>query len=250
MLCCRLIYMLSMLYVRLTIKVKVGIPESFKVGRYPHKITGSSHLNSNWGHVETKNRSNPLWNCTLTFFLSKDVKSVYKLTGEKLLKARSSFLFSPRRAPYIFLFVCLLVCLFFYSVYFCFLVFFVVFLWRGGYFYILHTWHTLSTALSFIKMSSIETGIAVDQENYQAENDLTIDAGFFGDVETSSSNPSFQSKSDSDDNNSEISSEGINNINPPHAQTDIKRDKILLLFMLLLLSICLFVFSHCYPVRV
>ena len=28
----RLIYMLSMLYVRLMIKVKVGIPESFKVG--------------------------------------------------------------------------------------------------------------------------------------------------------------------------------------------------------------------------
>ena len=33
--------MLSMLYVRLTIKVKVGIPESFKVGWYPHKITSS-----------------------------------------------------------------------------------------------------------------------------------------------------------------------------------------------------------------
>ena len=31
-------------YVRLTIKVKVGIPESFKAGLYPHKITGSSHL--------------------------------------------------------------------------------------------------------------------------------------------------------------------------------------------------------------
>ena len=44
MLYCRLIYMLSMLYVRLRIKVKVGIPESFKVGWYPHKITGSSHL--------------------------------------------------------------------------------------------------------------------------------------------------------------------------------------------------------------
>ena len=44
MLYCRLIYMLSMLYVRLTIKVKVGIPESFKVGRYPPRITGSSHL--------------------------------------------------------------------------------------------------------------------------------------------------------------------------------------------------------------
>ena len=42
---CRLIYMLSMLYVRLTFEVKVGIPESFKVGWYPHKITGSSRLN-------------------------------------------------------------------------------------------------------------------------------------------------------------------------------------------------------------
>ena len=37
--------MLSILYVRLTIKVKVGIPESFKVGWYPPKKTGSSHLN-------------------------------------------------------------------------------------------------------------------------------------------------------------------------------------------------------------
>ena len=36
--------MLSMLYVRLTIKVKMGIPESFKVRWYHHKITGSSHL--------------------------------------------------------------------------------------------------------------------------------------------------------------------------------------------------------------
>ena len=41
---CRLIYMLSILCVRLTIKVKVGIPESFKVGWYPLKKTGSSHL--------------------------------------------------------------------------------------------------------------------------------------------------------------------------------------------------------------
>ena len=44
MLFCRLIYMWSMLYVRLTIKPKVGIPESVKIGWYPHKITGSSHL--------------------------------------------------------------------------------------------------------------------------------------------------------------------------------------------------------------
>ena len=44
MLYCRLIYMLSILCVRLTIKVKVGIPESFKVGWYPPKKTRSSHL--------------------------------------------------------------------------------------------------------------------------------------------------------------------------------------------------------------
>ena len=37
MLYCRLIYMLSILCDRLTIKVKVGIPESFKVGWYPPK---------------------------------------------------------------------------------------------------------------------------------------------------------------------------------------------------------------------
>ena len=44
MLYCRLIYMLSILCVRLTIKVKVGIPESFKVGWYSPKKTRSSHL--------------------------------------------------------------------------------------------------------------------------------------------------------------------------------------------------------------
>ena len=36
--------MLSILCVRLTIKVKVRIPESFKVGWYTCKKTGSSHL--------------------------------------------------------------------------------------------------------------------------------------------------------------------------------------------------------------
>ena len=44
MLYCRLIYMLSILCVRLAIKVKLEIPESFKVGWYPPKRTGSSHL--------------------------------------------------------------------------------------------------------------------------------------------------------------------------------------------------------------
>ena len=82
-------------------------------------------------------------------------------------------------------------------------------------------------------MSLTETGIAVDQENYQAENDLTIDTGYFGDVETSSGNLSPQSKSDYDDNSSEISFEGINNINSSYYQTDIKRYKILLLLLLL-----------------
>ena len=97
-------------------------------------------------------------------------------------------------------------------------------------------------------MSLIETGIAVDQENYQAENDLTVDTGYFGDVETSSGNLSPQSKSDSDDNSSEISFQGINNVNSSYDQTDIKRDKILLLLLLLLH--CLFVFSHDYPGKV
>ena len=40
MLYCRLIYMLSILCVRLEIQVKVGIPESFKVGWYPPKKLG------------------------------------------------------------------------------------------------------------------------------------------------------------------------------------------------------------------
>ena len=41
---CRLFYVLSILCVTLTIKVKVGISESFKVGWYRQKITESSHL--------------------------------------------------------------------------------------------------------------------------------------------------------------------------------------------------------------
>ena len=46
MLYCRLIYMLSILCVILTIKVKVGIPESFKVGWYPPKKLGRVTLSS------------------------------------------------------------------------------------------------------------------------------------------------------------------------------------------------------------
>ena len=47
MLYCRLIYILSILCVRLTIKVKVGIPESFKVGWYsPKKKLGRVTLST------------------------------------------------------------------------------------------------------------------------------------------------------------------------------------------------------------
>ena len=56
MLYCRLIYMLSILCVRLTIKVKVGKPESFKVGWYPpQKKTGSSHLD--WSRTKLRSGS-------------------------------------------------------------------------------------------------------------------------------------------------------------------------------------------------
>ena len=44
--------MLSILCVILTIKVKVGIPESFKVRWYPLKKTGSSHLKSSQSQLE------------------------------------------------------------------------------------------------------------------------------------------------------------------------------------------------------
>ena len=45
--------MLSILCVILTIKVKVGIPESFKVGWYPLEKTGSSHLKTDTKHCCT-----------------------------------------------------------------------------------------------------------------------------------------------------------------------------------------------------
>ena len=54
---CRLIYMLSMLYVRFMIKVKLGIPASFKVGWYPHKISGSSHLKVRSTHTPNQGRA-------------------------------------------------------------------------------------------------------------------------------------------------------------------------------------------------
>ena len=48
--------MLSILCVRLTIKVKVGIPESFKVGWYLPKKTGSSQLKAIHGKEKVERR--------------------------------------------------------------------------------------------------------------------------------------------------------------------------------------------------
>ena len=46
---CRLVYILSILCVRLTIKEKVGIPESFKVGWYLPKKLGRVTLSRGFG---------------------------------------------------------------------------------------------------------------------------------------------------------------------------------------------------------
>ena len=72
MLYCRLIYMLPILCVRLTIKVKVGIPENFKVGWYPPKKTGSSHLkrNKRGDHLATRE--------TASYILFSAKTQVYK----------------------------------------------------------------------------------------------------------------------------------------------------------------------------
>ena len=60
MLYCRLIYMLSILCVRLTIKVKVGIPDSLKVGWNPpppqKKKLGRVTLNGKFPGAETLTR--------------------------------------------------------------------------------------------------------------------------------------------------------------------------------------------------
>ena len=76
MLYCRLIYMLSILCVRLTIKVKVGIPESFKVGWYPPKKTGSSHLKTRRFGDDTSPLSNANERDYQTFF--RTLKRMFK----------------------------------------------------------------------------------------------------------------------------------------------------------------------------
>ena len=75
--------MLSMLYVRLTIKVKAGIPESFKVGWYPHKITGSSYVTLK-GHKWNLQRAAFHWTTVLALmitdlFSSDSVKKVNEI---------------------------------------------------------------------------------------------------------------------------------------------------------------------------
>ena len=73
MLYCRLTYMLSILCVRLTVKVKVGIPESFKVGWYPPRKSGSSHLK--------------LFGCSLKLLANVQCTSTRK-RGVQLIPAR------------------------------------------------------------------------------------------------------------------------------------------------------------------
>ena len=46
--------MLSILCVRLTIKVKVGIPESFKVGWYPPPKKKLGPVTLNFAHISSK----------------------------------------------------------------------------------------------------------------------------------------------------------------------------------------------------
>ena len=75
MLYCRLIYMLSILCVRTYDKVKVGIPESFKVGWYPPKKTGSSHLKLLGVYVQNDLQ----WNTHVSSIVSKACKRIHYL---------------------------------------------------------------------------------------------------------------------------------------------------------------------------
>ena len=87
MLYCRLIYTLSMLYVRLRIKVNEGIPESFKVGWYPHKITGSSHLNCKlgnrkfaYGHLFRTNQRPPCSEAFSSYYSATDLTNLFLIS--------------------------------------------------------------------------------------------------------------------------------------------------------------------------
>ena len=82
MLYCRLIYMLSILCVRLMIKVKVGIPESFKVGWYPPKKTGSSHLKvSYFAFCLNLSNSGELTRLAVSRILSSPLVRVFTVRG-------------------------------------------------------------------------------------------------------------------------------------------------------------------------
>ena len=65
--------MLSILCVRLTIQVKVGMPESFKVGWYSPQKTGSSHLKL----FDSLVSPILLYNCEIWVFFFKSVRNNY-----------------------------------------------------------------------------------------------------------------------------------------------------------------------------
>ena len=88
MLYCRLIYMLSILCVRLTIKVKVGLPESFKVGWYPpppkkKKKKKLGRVTLRGATKVFKHRQKSLWVPTLTEPFPNDQENAGSWLGTK-----------------------------------------------------------------------------------------------------------------------------------------------------------------------
>ena len=80
---------------RLTIKVKVGIPESFKLGRYRQKITGSSHLKSfkaKYHYSGTRETLNPFKKC-LAFFSVISISTTNRNNSKLHLSGTMAILF-------------------------------------------------------------------------------------------------------------------------------------------------------------
>ena len=78
---CRLIYMLSILCVRLTIKIKVGMLESFKVEWYPPKKLGRVTLSSIQTEPDNRDRVPLSFTKTLGLLLGTGEKIVQHRTG-------------------------------------------------------------------------------------------------------------------------------------------------------------------------
>ena len=88
---CRLIYMLSILCVRLTIKVKVGIPESFKVGWYPPKKLGRVTLSLILPHVELMYITTTKFTLKFSEWLASPCRSKFSKPLADFLRVRRAF---------------------------------------------------------------------------------------------------------------------------------------------------------------